>query len=55
VKRRQIRSYLPCAGITLIRFYGYFLSNSANGGKAPRETENLYFFKEQAKIRHYYF
>lgn len=28
--------YLPCAGITLTRFYGYHLSHSVVNGTAPR-------------------
>jgi len=28
--------YLPCAGITLTRFYGYHLSHSVLDGTAPR-------------------
>jgi hypothetical protein len=39
-KRRKKRSHLPCAGIILFRFYGYYLSLSLRhlaGGSAPRE------------------
>jgi len=31
-------TYLPCAGITLFRFYGYYLSLPALAGKHPEES-----------------
>jgi len=30
------KNYLPCAGITLSRFYGYYLSLAGFNRKAPR-------------------
>lgn len=35
-EKNGIVGYLPCAGITLTRFYGYLLSRPAIGGTAPR-------------------
>jgi hypothetical protein len=37
VKRKK-KSHLPCAGIILFRFYGYYLSLSMKES-APRELE----------------
>jgi hypothetical protein len=39
LRNRRIAKYghLPCAGITLIRFYGYHLSRSAYAKQHPEE------------------
>ncbi len=48
-----MRTYLPCAGITLVRFNGYNLSlfRPAEGKteKAPRESEKTSLAKELRK------
>ena len=49
--RKEMRNILPCAGITLIRFYGYDLSlvPPLAGQNTPGNTETSKAFKTKAK------
>lgn len=42
--------HLPCAGITLIRFYGFDLSHPALGGITPRGNAEILAAKLRKEI-----
>jgi hypothetical protein len=52
-KVEYVFEHLPCAGITLFRFYGYHLSRSPFSEKHPEESENT-FFQLKKKARQSY-
>jgi hypothetical protein len=49
------KNYLPCAGITLSRFYGYYLSLAGLNRKAPRGICEMSGERTAANIATFFF